>query len=61
MRVVRILMYEGLPDKLQDQLFRSMPDGSKGGYNGGVTISIVTLPSRFGLWRLVSSIWSLWK
>jgi hypothetical protein len=42
-RVARLLIYEGTEDQLQEQLGRSMNEGTRQG-SPGVTITCITLP-----------------
>ena len=61
MKVVRIISYEGEVKAIEKQLKCSLPDGSRAGYNNSITITVITLPSKFGLWRFLSNLWGLWK
>jgi hypothetical protein len=50
-KVTRIITYEGSPELLEKQLGQSMADGKKTGF-GAVSITVTTLPSRWGIWRV---------
>lgn len=55
MKVTRIITYEGSEERLDSQLGQSLPDGVR--EYGSLTITVTTLPSGWGLWRLLRALW----